>query len=154
MRWVYGGWILLQISKFGSKNHLNRFRFRVKFNLIDLRILLKWQTTDFPNNSTQIVEWFSFPYKNLRTDTVRIQPETDYHGNNSMRQDETFVLSHCLMRTRHLYIAVQQSLVYRREYLLNKRYKARLINQFVSLKRDIFHALIEYKQDLNEKEAW
>ena len=47
------------------------------------------------------MEWFSFPYKNLRPDTVGIQPETDYRGNNSMRQDEKFVLSRCFMR--HLY---------------------------------------------------
>ena len=43
---------------------------------------------------------------------------------------------------------------YRREYLLNKSYKARLINKFVTLKRDILHALIEYKKDLNKKELW
>ena len=85
----------MQISKFGPKNQLNRFRFRVKFNLIDLRILLKWQTADFPNNSSQIMEWFSFTYKYLRPDTAKIQPETDYQGNNSMRQDETSVLSRC-----------------------------------------------------------
>ena len=135
----------MQISKFGLKNKLNRFLFQVKFNLIDLRILLKWQTTDFPNYSTQIMEWFSFPYKNLRTDTARIQLETDYHGNNSMRQDETSVLSRCSMRTRHLYIAGLSSRIFAEQ--------ARLINQFILLKRDIFHALIEYKQDLNEKEA-
>ena len=91
------------------------------------------------------MEWFSFPYKNLRTDTARIQLETDYHGNNSMRQDETSVLSRCSMRTRHLYIAGLSSRIFAEQ--------ARLINQFILLKRDIFHALIEYKQDLNEKEA-
>ena len=62
----------MQISKFGPKNQLNRFRFRVKFNLIDLRILLKWQTADFPNNSSQIMEWFSFTHKYLRPDTAKI----------------------------------------------------------------------------------
>ena len=73
---------------------------------------------------------------------TRIWPETDYHGNNSARQDETSVLSLCLMRERDISIL---SLVYRPIIWLNKRYKARLINKFVSLRRSIFHALITSK---------